>query len=128
MATFGGPQIVFFNFPNGVLILLDPPSTPFLTHETTSGPSIPSNSLKVVRDDNVKVACLAGPGYQWSSQSGVSQIFTINNIQTDTTRTCTATNTMQTTNSGSAVSLSSSTIITISVMCKYRFIVVSLLE
>ncbi|XP_052809991.1 hemicentin-1-like isoform X2 [Mya arenaria] len=77
------------------LQLLYPPSRPVFHLGGTTGPRITENSLSVIRGKSTSVACIStgNPEPTYSSWNGSDQLWTFI-ANTDTTRTCLASNTL----------------------------------
>ncbi|WAQ93957.1 CADM4-like protein [Mya arenaria] len=73
----------------------DPPSRPVFHLGGTTGPRITENSLSVIRGKSTSVACIStgNPEPTYSSWNGSDQLWTFI-ANTDTTRTCLASNTL----------------------------------
>ncbi|WAR05757.1 HMCN2-like protein [Mya arenaria] len=72
-----------------------PPSSPTFYNGGTTGPRITGNSLSVIRGKSVTVACVSigKPAASYSSWNGASQLWTFT-ANSDTSRTCVASNTL----------------------------------
>ncbi|KAH3735588.1 hypothetical protein DPMN_042124, partial [Dreissena polymorpha] len=74
--------------------ILYPPRVPQFKYSSTSGMTIPGNTIKIVRSASLPVACIADsnptPYYQWEIQTGNSQLLSLNQVLYSTNRTCTA--------------------------------------
>ncbi|XP_052265090.1 carcinoembryonic antigen-related cell adhesion molecule 5-like isoform X2 [Dreissena polymorpha] len=79
------------------LDILFPPRSTSFKYGSLSGQTIRGNNISIVRGTNQTVACVADSNpessYQWELQ-GTSQLLLVNNIKTNTTRTCNVTTTM----------------------------------
>ncbi|XP_052806120.1 hemicentin-2-like [Mya arenaria] len=75
--------------------VLYPPSSPTFYNGGTTGPRITGNSLSVIRGKSVTVACVSigKPAASYSSWNGASQLWTFT-ANSDTSRTCVASNTL----------------------------------
>ncbi|WAR07624.1 HMCN1-like protein [Mya arenaria] len=72
-----------------------PPSSPTFHNGGSTGPLITENSLSVIRGKSVTVACVSigKPAPSYSSWNGTSQVWTFT-ANSDTSRTCVASNTL----------------------------------
>ncbi|XP_052809082.1 hemicentin-1-like isoform X2 [Mya arenaria] len=75
--------------------VLYPPSSPTFHNGGSTGPLITENSLSVIRGKSVTVACVSigKPAPSYSSWNGTSQVWTFT-ANSDTSRTCVASNTL----------------------------------